>query len=93
MKQLLKRMDKDGDGKISKPEFLNLFRLFQSMHSQQQPQSQGGWGQQQQGGWGNQPANNQPQNWNQPNSFQNQGNWGGQQGGFGNQGPGSGYGY
>lgn len=63
------------------------------MHSQQQPQNQGGWGQQQQGGWGNQPVNNQPQNWNQPNNFQNQGNWGGQQGGFGNQGPGSGYGY
>ena len=28
VKQLLKRMDKDGDGRISKPEFLNLFRLF-----------------------------------------------------------------
>jgi len=28
IKQLLKRMDKDGDGRISKPEFLNLFRLF-----------------------------------------------------------------
>lgn len=26
--QLLKRMDKDGDGRINKQEFLNLFRLF-----------------------------------------------------------------
>jgi Ca2+-binding EF-hand superfamily protein len=28
MKMILKKMDKDGDGKISKPEFLNIFRLF-----------------------------------------------------------------
>jgi hypothetical protein len=103
MKMILKKMDKDGDGKISKPEFLNIFRLFESMApQQQQPQNQGGWGgNQNQGGWGgnqggfNQPTSNQPQNWNQPTNFGNQGsNWGGNQGGFnGQQGPGSGFGY
>lgn len=90
-------MDKDRDGKISKPEFLNIFRMFQSMGGSlqgQQSQNQGGWGgQQQQGGWSNQPVSNQPPNWNQPSNYGNQGNWGGQQGGFGNQGSGSGFGY
>lgn len=97
IKMVLKRMDKDGDGRISKPEFLNMFRIFESMNQgNQQNQNQGGWGgnqnpNQNQGGWNNQPVSNQAPNWNQPNNFGNQGNqgnWGGQQGGFG-----GGYGY
>ena len=104
MKMILKKMDKDGDGKISKPEFLNMFRIFETMApKQQQYPNQGGFGgnqNQSQGEWGgnqggfNQP-NNQPQNWNQPNNMGNQGgNWGGNQGGSnGQQGPGSGFGY
>ena len=31
MKMLLKKMDMDRDGRISKPEFMNLFRMFESM--------------------------------------------------------------
>lgn len=97
MKMILKKMDKDNDGRISKPEFLNIFRLFESMGPQNQKpnNNQGGWGGNQgnQGGWGNQNqggfnqgnqggwSNQQP-----PNNFNNQGgNWGQQQGGFGQQ--------
>ena len=28
LKMVLKKMDKDGDGRINKPEFLNMFRIF-----------------------------------------------------------------
>lgn len=100
LKMVLKKMDKDGDGRINKPEFLNMFRIFESMNpkSQQPQQNQGGWGgNQNQGGWGqnpnqggwNQQPVNQQQNWGQ----QNQGGWGGQGGFGGQQGPGSGFGY
>lgn len=45
MKMILKKMDKDGDGKISKPEFLNMFRIFETMApKQQQSPNQGGFG-------------------------------------------------
>lgn len=106
MKMILKKLDKDGDGRISKPEFLSLFRLFESMgpqHQQPQNNNQGGWGgNQNQGGWGgnqNQGGFNQGNqggwtNQPPPNNFNQGGNFGGQQGGFGqNQGPGSGFGY
>lgn len=99
IKMIMKRMDKDGDGRINKPEFLNMFRIFESMApQQQQPQNQN----QNQNGWGgNQGGFNQPTS-NQPNNYGNQGgNWGGQQGGYngqqggynGQQGSGSGFGY
>lgn len=28
--QILKRMDKDGDGQINKTEFMRMFRIFES---------------------------------------------------------------
>lgn len=89
-KQILKRMDKDGDGQISKPEFLNMFRMFESnsggLLNKGMNQQQQSFGNQGMNGFNQQPYGNQGMGGFNQQPYGNQGGQGGyNQGGY-NQG-------